>query len=203
MAQLTVEGLLGREVVIDVCRGCRAFWFDPHEDLQLTPSSTIRLFQLMAEGASGASPLPASSRCPMCETRLLLTHDRQRNTPFVYWRCNQGHGRFTPFVEFLKQKNFVRQPTPQQLAELRRTIRIIRCGGCGAPIDLMHDAVCGHCGAAISILDVKQLAELAPAKVPPPQQLTPPRLTAHHADAPPTLIDLGLETIVGWLWEIL
>jgi hypothetical protein len=203
MAQLTVEGVLGREVVIDVCRTCRAFWFDPHEDLQLTPSSTIRLFQLMAEGASGASPLPASSRCPVCETPLLMTHDRQRNTAFVYWRCDRGHGRFTPFVEFLKQKNFVRAPTPQQLAELRRTIRVIRCGGCGAPIDLMHDAVCGHCGAAISILDVRQLAELAPTKVAPPQRLTPPRLTAHHADVPPTLIDLGLETIVGWLWEIL
>ncbi len=91
-----------------------------------------------------------------------------------------GRRRFTPFVEFLKQKNFVR-----------------------APIDLMHDPVCGHCGAAISILDVKQLAELAPTKVPPPRQLTPPRLTAHHADSPPTLIDLGLEAIIGWLGDIL
>jgi len=203
MAPLTIEGLLGRDVVIDVCRRCRAFWFDPHEDLQLTPPATIRLFQMMAEGASGASPLPAILRCSICGTHLQLTHDRQRNTPFVYWRCDRGDGRFTPFVEFLKQKNFVRAPTPQQLAELRRTIRIIRCGGCGAPIDLMHDPVCGHCGAAISILDVKQLAELAPTKLPPPRQLTPPRLTAHHADTPPTLIDLGLETIIGWLGDIL
>jgi hypothetical protein len=203
MAQLTVDGLLGREVVIDACRSCRAFWFDPHEDLQLTPASTIQLFKMMAEGASSAAPFPTISRCPVCETRLLLTHDRQRNTPFVYWRCDQEHGRFTPFVEFLKQKDFVRAPTPQQLAELRRTIRVIRCGGCGAPIDLLHAVVCGHCGAAVSILDVKQLGELAPNKIPPPHQLTPPRLGPALNDKPPTLIDLGLEVILGWLGEII
>lgn len=203
MAQLTVEGVLGREVVIDVCRSCRAFWFDPHEDLQLTPTATIRLFQMMAEGASSAAPFPTDSRCPVCEARLLLTHDRQRNTPFVYWRCEQEHGRFTPFVEFLKQKDFVRAPTPQQLAELRRTIRIIRCSGCGAPIDLLHDVVCRHCGAAVSILDVKQLGELAPTKIPPPRQLTLPRLAPTLDSTPPTLIDLGLEVLTAWLGDIL
>jgi len=199
MAQLTVDGLLGRDIVIDVCRSCRAFWFDPHEDLQLTPAATIRLFQMMAEGRGSAAPLPSDLRCPMCKSRLLLTHDRQRNTPFVYWRCDQGHGRLTPFVEFLKQKDFVRVPTPQQLAELRQTIREIRCSGCGGSIDLMHDVVCRHCGAAISILDVKQLGELATKKIPPPRQLTVPQLKPAVSATPPTLIELGLEALIDWL----
>ena len=206
MAQLTVDGLLGRDIVIDVCRSCRAFWFDPHEDLQLTPAATIRLFQMMAEGRASAAPLPSDFRCPMCKSRLVLTHDRQRNTPFVYWRCDQGHGRLTPFVEFLKQKDFVRAPTPQQLAELRQTIRQIRCSGCGATIDLMHDVVCRHCGAAMSILDVKQLGELATKKSPPPRQLTIPRARTGTAPADnvalPTLIELGLDALIDWLGEI-
>ena len=159
MPQVVLQGVLGADVVVDVCRSCRAFWFDPYETLHLTPAATIELFRLMAEGAGGGGPFPAESHCPKCGSRLLLTHDRQRNTPFVYWRCDQGHGRFTPFVEFLKEKDFVRQLTPHQLAELRRMIGVIHCSGCGAPIDLAHDTVCGHCGAAISMLDVQRLAE--------------------------------------------
>lgn len=205
MPQLTLQGVLGADVVIDVCRRCRAFWFDPYETLQLTPPATIRLFQLMAEGATGAAPFPAESHCPKCRSRLLLTHDRQRNTPFVYWRCDQGHGRFTPFVEFLKEKDFVRQPTPQQLAELRRTIGVIRCSGCGAPVDLAREAVCGHCGAAISMLDVKRLGELAPkgTSAPPPVTLKPPAFAQSHVKKPATLIDLGLETVMEWLGELI
>jgi len=160
MPQVALQGVLGAEVVIDVCHHCRAFWFDPYETLHLTPAATIRLFHLMAEGAGGAAPFPAQSSCPKCGARLVLTHDRQRNTPFVYWRCEQGHGRFTPFADFLREKDFIREPTPQQLAELRQTIGVIRCSGCGAPVDLARDTVCAHCGAPISILDVKRLAEL-------------------------------------------
>jgi len=159
MEPLTLHGVLGVDIVIDVCRGCRGFWFEPFEDLRLTPEATIHLFQFVYERGSGAAPFPTISRCPVCQTRLLLTHDRQRNTPFVYWRCEQGHGRFTPFAEFLREKDFIRALTPQQLHELCRTIGMIHCSGCGASIDLAHDTVCGHCGAAVSLVDVKRLAD--------------------------------------------
>src|SRR6476619_6323709 len=95
MRRLTVEAVLGATVEIDVCSQCRAFWFDPFESIHLTPASTLQ-------------PFPAACRCPRCGTRLLPTHDRQRNTPFEYLRCERGHGRFTRFNDFLREKDFVR-----------------------------------------------------------------------------------------------
>jgi hypothetical protein len=200
MEQLTLAASLGSSVTIDVCKPCRAFWFDPYEDLHLTVQATVRLFHLMAADVRQA-PSPVPRKCPLCDAPLLLTHDKQRNTPFIYWRCDRGHGRFTPFTEFLRQKDFLRQPTPKQLAELRQSIRMIRCASCGAPIDLVHDSKCGYCSSPISILDLKKLAQLAApaAPVPPPPKLIPTKYMAKSSDIPPTLIDLGLEVLSNWL----
>src|SRR5437764_641337 len=111
-----------------------------------------------------ATAFPTSLHCPTCGVQLRLTHDRQRNTAFTYWRCDAGHGRFTPFVDFLREKDFIKPLSPQQLAELRRSVQTIHCANCGAPIDLTRDSTCGHCGAALSMLDLKKVAALpAPA----------------------------------------
>ena len=198
MQQLTLPASLGSSVTIDACRSCRAFWFDPYEDLQLTAQSTIRLFHLMAKsGAVRQAPSPVAAKCPKCAAPLILTHDKQRNTPFIYWRCDAGHGRFTPFTEFLREKDFIRQPTPKQLAELRKSIQMIRCASCGAPIDLMHDSKCGYCGAPVSILDIDKLAQLAGPPPPPPHLL--PLNPMAKTEQPRTLIDLGLESLIDWL----
>jgi hypothetical protein len=89
---------------------------------------------------------------------LLLTHDIQRATPFVYWRCDGGHGRLMAYVDFLREKDFVRPLTPPQLAELRQNIQTINCSNCGATIDLAKDSVCTHCGSAVSMLDLQHMA---------------------------------------------
>jgi Zn-finger nucleic acid-binding protein len=208
MSQYTVGAALGTAITVDLCRNCRAFWFDPYEDLKLTSQSTLRLFQIISESRSATAAFPAAPVCPDCQSRLLLTHDRQRNTAFVYWRCDSGHGRFMPFAEFLREKDFIREPSPQQMAELRRSIQMIRCSSCGAPIDLMHASACGHCGAAVSILDVKRLAELAgkagsASAVPPPARLLPPKLTSSTLSSAPTLIDLGFDVLADWLIHLL
>ena len=57
-------------------------------------------------------------QCPRCRGRLRLTHDRQRNTSFTYLRCRNGHGRLTTFFDFLREKDFVKPLTAQQLADL-------------------------------------------------------------------------------------
>jgi DNA-directed RNA polymerase subunit RPC12/RpoP len=113
-----------------------------------------------------------------------------------------------PFAEFLREKDFIREPSPQQMAELRRSIQMIRCSSCGAPIDLMHASACAHCGAAVSILDVKRLAELAgkagsASAVPPPVRLLPPKLTSSTMSSAPTLIDLGFDVLADWLIQLL
>src|SRR5882724_6600790 len=114
MLRLTVEAVLGTTIDIDVCSRCRAFWFDPFETIHLTPAATLQLFRLIADlSADAPAHGPIVCRCPKCGARLLPTHDRQRNTPFEYLRCDRGHGRFMHFNEFLKEKDYVRPLTPQ------------------------------------------------------------------------------------------
>jgi hypothetical protein len=163
MERLDVKAAHGTTVEIDLCWSCRAVWFEPFENIRMTRESTLELFRRMGDHPAGESPsaAPAICHCPSCGKRLLRTHDRQRNTRFEYERCPAGHGRFTRFVEFLKEKDFVRPPSPEQLAELKQNVRKIHCSGCGAPLDLTKTSACNHCGAPLSILDIRKLSELA------------------------------------------
>ena len=63
----------------------------------------------------------------------------------------------------------MRTLTAAEVAQLRETVKQVRCSSCGAPIDLERASMaCGYCQAPISILDpdaVKRaLAELASAE---------------------------------------
>ena len=161
MTAMTLDGHLGSTVAIDVCPGCQAFWFDQHESLQLSPASTLTLFKLVGERSSSAkSRLATVLRCPRCASRLLPTHDLQRNAPFQYWRCDKEHGRFITFLDFLREKNFIRPLSAQQIAALRQNVQIVNCSNCGAPIDLTAASVCAHCGSPVSMLDMKQAEQL-------------------------------------------
>ena len=84
----------------------------------------------------------------------------QRNTRFEYFRCPNDHGRLTTFFDFLKEKDFVRPLTPQQIAELRKNIQIVNCSNCGAPVDLAKGSDCAHCGSPLSMLDMHQAERL-------------------------------------------
>jgi Zn-finger nucleic acid-binding protein len=161
MTAQTLEGHLGTEVQIDVCPACQMFWFDHLESLRLSPAATLGLFRMMSDQRSHAAPRPPGGpvNCPRCGLRLLLTNDRQRNTPFRYWRCAREHGRLISFFDFLREKDFIRPLSPQQLADLRKHLQMINCSNCGAPIDIVHTSECGHCGTPVSMLDVKQIAD--------------------------------------------
>ena len=216
MEERTLGASLGARVEISICRRCHAFWFDPFESLQLTPASTLELLRLIADevaNAGGAS-LPSQLTCPHCRSRLRLAHDRQRNTPFTYWKCERDHGRFTRFTEFLKEKKFVRAATAEQVAELRRSIRMIHCSNCGAPIDLAAASSCGHCGAPISMLDLRKMVDVADAahvrsggsdKPGNAGGLSPELLEILSANGGPrlrgpfSLVDWGMQAFVTWL----
>jgi hypothetical protein len=206
MHRLTLDAVLGAKLDVDVCTQCRAFWFEPFETIHLTPASTLKLFSLIAEGAGAAAgAFPTVSHCPQCGQQLRLTHDRQRNTPFTYYRCDAGHGRFTPFVDFLREKDFIKPLSPQQVSELRQSVQTIHCGNCGAPIDLTRDSLCGHCGAALSMLDLSKVTRL-PAAAPSPTRPTPRlndasigALFEYEDPREMSLIDLGLRAVAKWL----
>ena len=158
MTALTLDGHLGTKVDLDLCAPCQVIWFDHFESLRLAPGGVLRLFQVISDGTPrSAAPLALLLKCPRCELRLLLTNDRQRNTPFRYWRCAREHGRLTTFFDFLREKDFVRPLSPQQLAELRANVQMVNCSNCGAPIDLAGASACTHCGTPISMIDLKQI----------------------------------------------
>ena len=164
MQRLTLDARMGQSVEIDYCAPCRAFWFDEYESLHLTPAATLQLFRMIADitkGGAAGGRLGEGASCPRCGGKLQLAHDKQRNTPFQYWRCVQGHGRFIGFTEFLKEKNFIQPLSPAQIEELRRNVRAINCSNCGAPVVLATESACRHCGSALVMIDMQKVAEVA------------------------------------------
>jgi hypothetical protein len=135
--------------------------------------------------------------CPRCAKPLALTHDLQRTTHFTYWRCVSGHGRLIGFSQFLREKNFVREPSRAELEKLRATVRQIACSQCGAPLDLARDAACTHCGSPIALIDpdgvakaLEQLARGKPSAPSPDIQ----SLRGELAEAQATAILEGMRT---------
>jgi hypothetical protein len=163
MASRTFEGYGTRvsapSVEIDVCTACGVFWFDKWESVRFTPKSVLELFRFIGNAGAPQRPLGTHLNCPRCASVLAATHDVQRHTRFTYWRCGECAGQLITFNQFLRQKNFVREPTPAELARLRATIRQINCSQCGAPIDLAADSACPHCGAPVALVDPDSVAK--------------------------------------------
>ncbi|MGE0825633.1 MAG: zf-TFIIB domain-containing protein [Candidatus Binatia bacterium] len=154
----TFAGNYGKSVVIDLCFGCGAIWFDGFENLQLTPGSILELFKLIhekhpAQQRALAKPL----LCPRCRRQLEHTGDLQRTTRFFYDRCPQNHGRFITFFQFLREKNFVRSLTFKEITELKQRVRMLHCSNCGASIELETTSTCTYCGSPVSMLDPQQM----------------------------------------------
>jgi Zn-finger nucleic acid-binding protein/endogenous inhibitor of DNA gyrase (YacG/DUF329 family) len=215
MTPLALEGRQGTKVEIDLCAGCRGFWFDKFESLRLSPGATLKLFTLMAEPGSAGGPLPQTMRCPRCSARLAVTHDMQNTTRFQYWQCPQSHGHFITFLDFLREKDFIRPLTAQQIAELRQNVQTVNCSNCGGPIDLAKGSVCPHCGSALSMLDMKQMAQMVahlkeaeqPRAVDPTLPLTLERVKLDTerqfagvtSGSGSSLVEEGLRRVVQWL----
>ena len=142
------------EVLIDICWDCHAFWFDRLESAQLAPAAVVELFRLIHEHRDRpARPLAEQMACPACAGPLNFTHDLQRTNRINYYRCARSHGRLTTFLQFLREKQFVRSLSPTEIERLRATVKQVRCSGCGAPVDVAKDAACSFCRAPLSILD--------------------------------------------------
>ena len=53
--------------------------------------------------------------------------------------------------DFLREKNFVRPLSADQLTALRQNVQSVNCSNCGAPIDLAKTSACGHCGSPLEV----------------------------------------------------
>jgi len=145
---------LSGEVAVDLCFPCHVIWFDQTESLQLAPDGVIELFRTVhRRGKIERRPLEPRLGCPRCRARLQHTSDFSKSGRFVYYRCAAGHGRLTPFLQFLREKQFVRSLSAAEIARVRAEIRQVQCSSCGAPIDLEQGASCTHCGSPLAVLD--------------------------------------------------
>ena len=173
-------------IEINACEPCSLFWFDKLESMRLTPKSVIGLFQFIGKAGTARRTIAANFKCPRCALPLALTHDLQRTTHFTYWRCGRDGGQLITFNQFLRQKNFIRTPTPVEFAKLRSTVRQIACSQCGAPVDLSTDRACTHCGSPIALIDpdgiTKALQELA-ADNAAPSSVSPEAMRKSLSDA--------------------
>jgi len=223
MEAQTLDAMYGRTVTIDLCHACTGIWFDTLETLQLTPGAVLRVFKLIHDRRGEAAPAADVTRCPRCQARLAETTDMQRTTRFHYLRCPAEHGRFITFFQFLREKNFVRPLSLPELAQLRKSIRVVHCSSCGAPVDLERSTTCGYCRTAISMLDPEQVeravrglqaAETRRTTVDPqwPARLLVDRLVGERAvSQPPSeggsmrfgLLDAGLQALTDALrdWD--
>ena len=142
------------EVELDLCYACQGIWFDEYDSLQLAPASVIELFKMIhGHRDQQRLPLAGTLSCPRCSERLIAAQDRVKSGLFNYSRCLQQHGRFITFAQFMIEKGFVRQLTGGELNQLKAGIGVVRCTGCGAPVDIRQDSACSHCRAPISVLD--------------------------------------------------
>ena len=158
------RALLPHPVVADFCFICQVIWFDQHDGAQLAPGGVLEIFKALHEHRVDArSALPPLLDCPRCGARLESTQDLQHTTHFSYYRCPFGHGRLSPFLQFLLEKNFIRPLTGAELAALKAKVRTIQCSNCGAPVDLEHSTACAYCHTPISILDPDAVTKAAGA----------------------------------------
>lgn len=154
MEHRELEHVYGSGIQIDLCFACHVLWFDKRESIQLSPSGTLELFRVIHQHRDDPRhALGARAACPRCGRRLSLRHDIGKGGRFSYYACLSGHGRLTPFSEFLKEKEFVRELSPAEQSRLKAAVKQVQCSGCGAPVELTSGFQCGHCGAPITVLD--------------------------------------------------
>ncbi len=141
-------------VRVDLCFTCAGIWFDHLGSMQLAPASVIELFKEIQSHLNDArQPVAKQLGCPRCGDALTLGYDVCKSGQFSYFRCLRGDGRYTPFFQFLREKQFVRSLTELELERVRKEVRQVRCSECGAPIDLEHSSQCQYCHAPVSFLD--------------------------------------------------
>jgi DNA-directed RNA polymerase subunit RPC12/RpoP len=169
MQSHVLHGHSTERITVDVCFPCHVLWLDGHESVELSAGGTLELCRLIGRNAAGPrQALAQRFACPRCRKTLAHTHDLTRSGRFTYHRCASGHGRMTPFFDFLREKHFVRTLTQTEIARMRQFIREVRCSSCGAAVHIERDAKCGHCGTALAMLDPqaveKAVAALAKAE---------------------------------------
>lgn len=160
MEKHALSSVRGGEVLLDLCFACHGIWFDPQENLKLSPAAVVELFRLLhAHQSDTRQTLALKMACPHCKRDLAQGFDVVKSGRYITYRCPQRHGRFSAFSSFMIEKGFVRQLTRPEIDDMARRVAVIYCTSCGAPVDLRKDHACPHCRSAFSLLDPKAVEQ--------------------------------------------
>jgi hypothetical protein len=182
MTAMSLDSTIGTKLHVHACAACSLLWFDRTSGTTLAPASVLTVFKTIAAGGEHPELRPQLC-CPDCGGELAFIHDFVRQARFTYWRCATDHGQLIGYTQFLLEKNFIRQPSAEELARLRTMVRQITCSQCGAPIDLATDSACPFCHAPLSLIDPDGVAKaLRELSSPPVDAMSPsPSATAAAA----------------------
>lgn len=184
MQMHALPGNHGQTIELDLCFPCQGLWFDPQENLKLSPAAVAELFRLLHEQRAAAHhPLATHLDCPRCKSTLTRGFDVVRSGRYITYRCPAGHGRFSAFSSFMIEKGFVRQLTRPEIDDIARQVAVIHCGSCGAPVDLRQDHACPHCRSAFSLLDPKAVEQALQGYAQAVKSTTAPARVTDVADA--------------------
>ncbi len=151
-----LPSVAGGTVELDLCFECHGLWFDPQENLKLSPAAVVALFGLLHTHRDAVrQPLALKMDCPHCSRALAQGFDVVKSGRYITYRCPQRHGRFSAFSSFMIEKGFVRQLTRPEIDDMAQRVAVIYCTSCGAPVDIRKDHACPHCRSAFSLLDPK------------------------------------------------
>jgi len=178
------------DVEIDFCFDCQGLWFDHLENLKLAPEAIVTMFKAMhAHRDTPHRPLANRLSCPACHGTLAQGFDLVKSGRYITHRCAGRHGRFSSFSSFMIEKDFVRQLTQPEIADIAAKVGVIHCSCCGAPVDLRKEDACSHCRSALSLLDPQ-----AVEKALQHYAHTPARRTSHHpAEVADALVAMARE----------
>ncbi|MEQ1684509.1 MAG: hypothetical protein ABL916_12735 [Burkholderiaceae bacterium] len=159
MTRLALLGRDRRSVDLDLCRPCRAIWFDALESVRLSGLGWTLLLRRLA----ALPPTPpgfaaaGSMRCEPCKLPLAPLRNANRYGRFAAQQCPGCLGQLQNHGMLLANRGLFRPLLERERATLAAEGRPLECLHCGAGLEGGADH-CGYCRSPAVVIDMPRLA---------------------------------------------
>lgn len=159
MTRLALLGRDSRSVDLDMCRACRAIWFDALESVRLSGLGWTLLLRRLAAlpSASTTASAPVVMRCSACKVALMPLRNVNRYGRFAAQQCPSCLGQLQSHSMLLANRGLFRPLLERERATLAAEGRPLECLHCGAGLEGGADH-CSYCKSAALVIDMPRLA---------------------------------------------
>jgi hypothetical protein len=159
MHALRLTGHYGTAVEIDLCAPCHLVWFDVVESARLAgPGLLVLVGEMASAQALAHLHLRRDLACPRCRAPVHTVHNQTRWGRSLQLECQQRHGAYQSFAQFLSEKGLLREMSGADRARAAQRDGALHCVNCGGVVG-SGDAVCPWCTAQPAVVDVARLAQ--------------------------------------------